>query len=205
MAECVKVSRSEIRMGVHSVILTHKKNTPCYFTTSHNILHSGNTEWWWCKVINPEVGAEGGMMKLVYDTHVSEVLDFNAFGANLLVQGDAKTQPLVYRTKGSSKNTVVREVHHAGLRAFLSGFLQTALVTKYIGSRTRHWVTDTATDHGRAVNGAVAKVGNEVSVAVERTPLCGIHPLHVLVDIGTCESMREHHSCHKMAIFQCNE
>ena len=94
MAECVKVSRSEIRMGVHSVILTHKKNAPCYFTTSHNILHSGNTEWWRCKVKNPEVGAEGGMMKLVYDVSPpvddEEALDFNVFGANLLVQGDAR-------------------------------------------------------------------------------------------------------------------
>ena len=146
MAECVKVSCSEIRMGVHSVILTHKKNTPCYFTTSHNILHSGNTEWWWCKVINPEVGAEGGMMKLVYDTHVSEVLDFNAFGANLLVQGDAKTKPLVYRTRGSSKNTVVGEVHHAGLcvGAYLAG-LYSNLSVKHSSRST--WFHNPALGH----------------------------------------------------------
>ena len=46
----------------------------------------------------------------------------------------------------------------------------------------------------------------EVSVAVDKDPpLLGIHPWHVLVNIGTCESMREHHSCHKIAISQCNE
>ena len=220
MAECVKVSRSEIRMGVHSVILTHKKNTPCYFTTSHNILHSGNTDWWPCKVENPGVGAEGGMMKLVYDVWPpvddEDALDFNVFEANLLVQGDAKTKPLVYRTRGSSKNTVVGEVHHAGL--FVGAYLERVLYSKLvsetfvevdlvpqpgIGSLTRPRIMAEALLMAQLLKWL--DVVSSLAKKQDPPPLLGIHPLHVLVDIGTCESMREHHSCHKMAIFQCNE
>ena len=75
-------------------------------------------------------------MKLVYDAHVSppvddeDALDFNVFEANLLVQGDAKTKPLVYRTIGSSKNTVVGEVHHAGL--FVGAYLERFCSTLHI-------------------------------------------------------------------------
>ena len=50
----------------------------------------------------------------------------------------------------------------------------------------------------------VTKVSS-VAAQKDMPPLLGIQPLHVLVKIGTCEFMREHHSCHKMAIFQCNE
>ena len=154
------------------------------------------------------------MMKLVYDVSPpvddEEALDFNVFCSNLLVQGDAKTKPLVYRTIGSSKNTVVGEVHHAGLfvGAYLERFCSKLLSGEIdlvpepgIGSLTQSRIMAEALCMAHLLHWVT-----EVSVAVDKDPpLLGIHPLHVLVNIGTCESMREHHSCHKMAIFQCNE
>ena len=211
MAECVRVSHSEIRMWCTLCHTDSQNNTPCYFTTSHNILHSGNTDWWPCEVKNPEVGAEGGMMKLVYEVSPpvddEEVLDFNVFGANLLVQGDAKTKPLVYRTTRSSKNTVVGEVHHAGL--FVGAFLERFCSTLHIDAVAFESNAEPRIMAEALFMAQLLKWVDVVcSLATKQDPpppLLGMRPLNVHVNIGTCESMREHHSCHKMAIFQCNE